>query len=127
MNVLIIDDDAEDTEIFCHALKEVAPHVKCLVVNNPRTGLIYLSGNTEPPHFIFLDANMFLIDGKECLKELRKMQSLNQTKIVMYSGYIPEKHFEELQKLGADQFLIKPSSYEDLRKSLERFFKQYVD
>jgi DNA-binding response OmpR family regulator len=126
MNVLIIDDDAEDTEIFCHALREVAPHINCLVVNNPRTGLSYLSGNTEPPHYIFLDANMYLIDGKECLKELRKMHSLDRTKIVMYSGYIPDRHFDELKKLGADQYLIKPSSYEDLRKSLAKFFEEQV-
>lgn len=122
MNVLIIDDDAEDTEIFCHALKEVAPHINCLVVNNPRTGLSYLANNTQPPDYIFLDANMFMINGKECLKELRKMESLNRTKIVMYSGYITDIHVEEFKKLGADQYMIKPSSYDELRKTLAFLF-----
>jgi CheY-like chemotaxis protein len=122
MKILIIDDDAEDTEIFCHALKDVAPDVNCLVVNNPRTGLTYLAGGTEPPEYIFLDANMNFIDGKDCLKELRKMEALKNTKIIMYSGYISEKQLEEMKKLGADRYLNKPNSYEDLRRILASVF-----
>jgi CheY-like chemotaxis protein len=122
MKVLIIDDDAEDTEIFCHALKDIAPDVNCLVVNNPRTGLTYLATGIEPPQYIFLDANMYLIDGKDCLRELRKMENLNNTKIIMYSGYINERQLAEMKKLGADHYLNKPNSYEDLRKSLAEFF-----
>ena len=52
MNILIIDDDAEDTEIFCHALREVAPDVRCLVVNDPKTAIGYLHDNVTPPHAI---------------------------------------------------------------------------
>ena len=122
MKVLIIDDDAEDTEIFCHALKDVAPDVNCLVVNNPRTGLTYLANGAESPQYIFLDANMCLIDGKECLRELRKIKSLNDTKIIMYSGYINERQLAEMKKLGADHYLNKPNSYEDLRRSLAELF-----
>jgi DNA-binding response OmpR family regulator len=118
MNILIIDDDAEDTEIFCHVLQELAPEINCTVVNNPRTAISYLSNNKEAPEYIFLDANMFLLNGKDCLKELRKISSLQPTKIIMYSGYISEKQVEELINLGANQYLHKPNSYDELKSRL---------
>jgi CheY-like chemotaxis protein len=126
MKILIIDDDTEDTEIFCHALKDVAPDVTCMVVNNPRTGLSYLTDNTQPPEYIFLDANMFLIDGKECLMQLRKIETLKNTKIIMYSGYLSENQIQEMKMLGADNYLNKPNSYDDLRKLLAQFFTENV-
>src|SRR5688500_560159 len=110
MNILIIDDDTEDTEIFCHALKEVAPDINCRIVNNPKTALAYLTNNTNPPQYIFLDANMIFMDGKECLKELRKMEMLDSTRIIMYSGYLTEKQVADLKSLGADEYLHKPNS-----------------
>jgi CheY-like chemotaxis protein len=122
MNILIIDDDAEDTEIFCHALKEVAPDINCLVVNDPKTGIGYLKDNSQPPYAIFLDANMVLINGRECLIELRKIQKLKDTRIIMYSGYMSDKQIEEYRKLGADEMWSKPSSYDGLRKALSDFF-----
>jgi len=122
MNILIIDDDAEDTEIFCHALKEVAPDVNCLVVNDPKTAIAYLRDNQPPPQVIFLDANMSLLSGRECLIELRKMHSLKDTRIIMYSGYVSEKQIAEYSQLGASDVLNKPNSYDDLRKILSTYF-----
>jgi CheY-like chemotaxis protein len=124
MNILIIDDDAEDTEIFCHALKEVAPEISCMVMNDPKTGIGYLRDNRHPPHAIFLDANMTMINGRECLIALRQIQQLKDTRIIMYSGYVSERQIEEYRELGANEVWNKPNSYDDLRKILSDFFVQ---
>src|SRR5687767_11428895 len=102
MDVLIIDDDAEDTEIFCYALREVAPEINCTVINDPKLALSVLASNSIPPQYIFLDANMTYMNGRDCLKQLRKLRKLNNTRIIMYSGYLSEQQVEELKSLGAD-------------------------
>jgi DNA-binding response OmpR family regulator len=61
---------------------------------------------------------MFLLTGKECLKELKEIPVLKNTKIIMYSGYISEKQVEELIALGADRYLHKPNSYDELKSRL---------
>jgi DNA-binding response OmpR family regulator len=124
IKILIIDDDMEDTEMFTHAVAEVAPHVSCHAVNNPTRALSYLMENQIQPEYIFLDANMFLIDGKECLQQLRKLHWLNNTRIIMYSGYISESQVAEFKQLGADEYLHKPHSYEQLRSSLHALFSK---
>ena len=122
MNVLIIDDDAEDTELFCLALKEAAPDINCLVMHNPKTGLSSLENGQEIPQYIFLDGHMHLVDGKDCLLKLRAMQSLRDTKIIIYSGHLSEKQIQEYKALGADRYIHKPSSFENLRILLATMF-----
>jgi DNA-binding response OmpR family regulator len=123
MKVLIIDDDIEDTEMFCDALKDVAPQINCAVANTPALGLNYVNADLDtPPHYIFLDANMSLVDGKECLRQLRKIEKLNDTKIIMYSGYITDKQMQEFKNLGADDYLKKPDSYQQLLHALSSVF-----
>lgn len=122
MNVMIIDDDVEDTEMFLLALNEVAPHIVCQPIHNPKNALIQIKENELSPDIIFLDANMFLIDGKECLRELRKLPNLQHTKIYMYSGFINEKHVVELKSLGANDYINKPHSFEGLKNLLQSIF-----
>jgi DNA-binding response OmpR family regulator len=118
MKVLIIDDDVEDTEMFCDALKDVAPQVSCAIANTPSTGLDYVNGTLEsPPLYIFLDANMAQ-DGKECLRQLRMIEKLKDTKIIMYSGYISDAQMLEFKMMGANEYVRKPNSYQQLLKVL---------
>jgi len=121
MKVLIIDDDAEDTEMFRDALKDVAPHVSCTVANDSSSGLAFIHQTIDaPPQFIFLDANLSLVDGRECLQELRKIHHLKDTRIIMYSGYISPEQEEEFKNLGADEYVKKPNTYDHLLKVLQR-------
>jgi PleD family two-component response regulator len=123
MKVLIIDDDAEDTEMFCDAMKDIAPQIICTVANNPSKGLDYINSTLDaPPRYIFLDANMSLVDGKDCLRTLREIESLNDTRIIMYSGYISNSQVEEFKQLGANEYVKKPDSYQQLLKVLQGVF-----
>jgi CheY-like chemotaxis protein len=123
MNVLIIDDDAEDTELFCHALKDVAPHVNCSIMNDPIKELPDLERkNTDAPDYIFLDGHMHLINGKECLKRLKQMEAISSAKVIIYSGHMAESQLKEFRELGMEQYIPKPTSYEQLRILLLNMF-----
>jgi len=120
MNIFIIDDDGEDTALFCEALHDVAPDSLCHVAHSGESALRQLVEAPTIPQFIFLDANMTTMSGKECLIALRSIQRLTAVKIIMYSGVITETMRREFSELGAYDSFAKPASYYDLCARLKK-------
>ena len=118
---LLVDDDEDDREIFSLALQDVDPSIDCVTARDGREALSILSINFVPD-YIFLDLNMPLMDGKECLKEIRKRSHLNAVPVIIYSTSSAEKDKEETKKLGASSFITKPPLVSALAKKLSDVF-----
>lgn len=117
MIVLHVDDDPDDSALFCEAVKEAAPSFQCLIANSAASAFEILSDRQKIPDFIFLDMNMPKMNGLECLKLIKNNHSLNHIKVIMYSTASNPIHIKEFKKLGAG-FLPKPDRYETLVKNL---------
>jgi CheY-like chemotaxis protein len=121
----LIDDDADDQEIFELALKSVDPTI---LFNGAGDGVEAVqklqTEQTFAPDFIFLDLNMPRMDGKECLRELRKIDRLKDTPIIIYSTSTDERDRVETKALGADHYLEKQSSIKVLKSKLTEFFNR---
>ena len=114
MEVCIIDDDSEDTEIFCEALYEARKNLNCKIFHDGTEALDYFRTTEHSPSFIFLDANLAAVSGKECLLQLRQIQKLDKTKVIIYTGAITESLQREFLELGADNVLVKPARFSKL-------------
>jgi DNA-binding response OmpR family regulator len=120
MFVLIIDDDTEDRELFLEALREVDGNIKGISAQDGREALRLLENELVIlPDFIFLDINMPMMNGKECLVNLKKHLKLKTIPIVMYSTTSDTNEIKDFYKLGAYDFLIKPSNFRNLVEALE--------
>lgn len=119
MTILAVDDDDEDVEIFCDAIREIDPSIICLVARTGEEGLTILNSDIYLPDFIFLDINMPGIDGNVCLKEIRKDQRLNNIPVVMFSTYSSKKDQPVYEALGAS-FVLKQNSYSRLVAELKK-------
>jgi len=118
--VLIIDDDPDDRELLIEAIKEVAPETVCDEATGSIDALKILSNNQVViPDYIFLDLNMPLMNGKECLIEILKIPHIEESKVVIYTTSQREDDAGELLALGAVFFLIKPSVFSELKKAVE--------
>jgi CheY-like chemotaxis protein len=124
MNVLYVDDDAEDKEFFVEALKEIDSSICCSTASNGLEALDYLTRKEELPTCIFLDINMPLMDGKTCLAEIKKETRLIGIPVVMYSTTSDTNQIRECYKLGAFDFLIKPNTLQKLSEDLTSIFAQ---
>ena len=113
MVILYVDDDAEDIEIFCEAVKVIDPSIKCLVAQNGKHALDILHADLLPD-FIFLDINMPVINGRSLLSEIRKEVRFKSIPVVMYSTTLNLIEVEDYKKLGANHFLVKPNHFQDL-------------
>jgi CheY-like chemotaxis protein len=97
----LVDNDTDDQEIFKMALREIDSSISCIVADDGVTAIEQLRTNTAfIPSFIFLDMNMPLMNGKQCLKEIRKMPWLNAVPVYIYSTATNAHYVEETKMQG---------------------------
>ena len=122
MVILNVDDDPEDREFFCDALREIDPAIACLLAGSGMEALALLESRKPLPDYIFLDINMPMMDGKQCLKALKSIPEYASIPVIMYSTSTDTREIRECYELGAEDFLIKPHSYEKLVNDLNSIF-----
>ncbi|HUR12531.1 MAG TPA: response regulator [Flavitalea sp.] len=106
----LMDDDIDDQEVFELALQKIDENIQFSSAKDGAEGLQKLKENEAfVPDFIFLDINMPKMNGMQCLPEIKKLQHLRNSRIIMYSTSSSESIQRTSQKLGADGFLVKPT------------------
>jgi DNA-binding response OmpR family regulator len=113
MIILNVDDDFDDRELFCDALKAIDPGITCFQANGGEKALDFLSTSGTIPDFIFIDINMPRMNGYECVKAIRLNKDLKSLQIVMYSTSFNPKDVDKFSDLGV-RFLTKPNKFSEL-------------
>ena len=71
------------------------------------------------PHLLFLDLNMPLKGGMQCLKEIRSSEKLKSISVTIYSTSNNQKDMDESISNGANTYITKPSNFNTLKQVLE--------
>ena len=117
LHCLLIDDDVDDHDIFRLCLEEIESNILLQVQSGGAEALHWLQSNTAYiPNWIFLDINMPLMSGLECLQELRAIERLNNSQVFMYSTSASPAIAAEAKQLGATRVVIKPAKTSDLKQ-----------
>ena len=120
---LLVDDDEDDKEIFSLALTEANPSMECLVASDGLQALSMLKDGSFIPDYIFLDLNMPLMSGKECLVEIRKQSHLIHVPVIIFSTSSSQKDIQDTKALGASCFITKPPLIATLAERLAEVFQ----
>ncbi len=72
------------------------------------------------PYLLFLDLNMPIKSGFECLKEIRSNEKLKEIYIAIYSTSAAEKDIQETFLNGANIYITKPGDFNLLVQVLEK-------
>jgi CheY-like chemotaxis protein len=115
---LLIDDDHDDQEIFTMALEGTGDKAGCEAFDNGPDAIEHLQHTEVLPHYIFVDMNMPLMNGRDVLKELKSMERLKEVPVFMYSTSADPNVIAETKELGAAGFIVKPSSLTALTETL---------
>jgi CheY-like chemotaxis protein len=121
-HVLLIDDDNDEVEILCTALRSAAIDHKCTWVQSVRHALLVIEH--LQPDVIFIDFNMPGINGVDGIGMIRQMDYGAAIPIVLYSNTINPESQETAMRLGAKACIQKPSTVELLASQLTCFFNQ---
>jgi CheY-like chemotaxis protein len=120
MNILLIDDDEDDREIFLEAVRTINPSIRCNVASSASEAFNLLSNCPSLPRYIFLDMNMPVMDGRACLRKIKKDLRYKDINVVMYSTTRDKEEINVFRYLGAE-YIHKPDSFDELLTSLSRF------
>ncbi|CAN5614001.1 response regulator [soil metagenome] len=118
ISFFLIDDDQDDNFLFEEALSQVAPSVKLFSALDGKDALERLLTMTELPDLILLDLNMPVVNGKECLAQLKYDQRLKDIPVIMYTTSSQSADIEETLQHGAICFITKPDNIRELKKIL---------
>jgi len=124
-NLFLVDDDEDDHEFFLEAVKEIDSSIKCSFSfdGEKALGKLQKLKDSELPDLIILDTNMPKLTGKQILIELKGDPVLKSIPVIMYSTFFASSENEELLKLGAVNYLAKPSKFDDFKTALIKILK----
>ncbi len=117
--ITLADDDEDDRLFFTDAFDELKINTIVNTHKNGRELLAFLNHpETVLPNIIFLDLNMPILNGIDCLKEIKKNEKFNNIAIAIYSTSSSDEDIENTFVLGANIYIKKPSDFNTLKKVL---------
>ena len=119
LHVMLADDDQDDREIFSEAFDDLKIKTRLRLFNDGQQLMNYLlKTDCDLPHILFLDLNMPVKSGIECLLEIKQQQHLKDIAIAIYSTSASDEDIEETFVNGANIYIKKPNDFNVLKKIL---------
>ena len=119
------DDDEDDTFMFKEALIAISPNAVLTTCKNGKEIFNLLQNTVILPDMIFLDINMPITNGKDCLRELRKNHLYDEVPIIMYSTSVSQQDIDETYQNRANLYVPKPASTNHLNKMFNNLVELY--
>lgn len=132
LKIMLADDDEADRLLFTDAFAELKSEITIKTVNDGMElmDLLHATETEDLPQILFLDINMPQKTGIDCLKEIRADKRFKNVTIAIYSTSSSEKDMDDTFLYGANVYIHKPNSFNELKKVLGKAimnFKIYQD
>ncbi|TVZ15454.1 response regulator [Maribacter sp. MAR_2009_72] len=124
LHIALVDDDEDDRSFFEEAIEEINIATQLFLFENGQEILKFLNLN-QPilPKLIFLDLNMPIINGLQCLKEIRSHNHLDLIKVAIYSTSSSSTDIESAFAEGANLYVTKPDSFKKLTEIIHNILR----
>ena len=116
---IVADDDADDFLILKDALEEVAPDVEVSHLDSCLK-LVDMMEQSNLPDLIFLDLNMPVFSGRECMKKIRIHHQWKNVPVIIYSTSKADQDVKSCFEDGADLYIVKPNSFQSLLSLIKK-------
>jgi CheY-like chemotaxis protein len=131
--ILELEDREEDVILFAHALERAGVSADIRVVTNGQEAIDYLRGEGKFAHrdrfpfpdLVLLDLKLPVRTGFDVLKWIRSEPALRTLLVVTLTSSVDRGDVERAYQLGANAFLVKPSSINtlaDMCRAIEMFW-----
>ena len=134
-HILVAEDDPTDAYFFERAFKRAGLPVALHFVGDGQEVLDYLAGAGQfadrarypLPHLVLLDLHMPKLDGFEVLERVRRQPRHNGLALVIFSSSGEPRDMTRAYKLGANDYLVKPHSMQELMTLVGQFKKYWLE
>ena len=128
IEILLVDDDADDRELFVKAIKDINNDIKCSIAKDGKQALDFLKLRYDVlPDLIFLDLRMPRFGGRKCLLEIMNDQKLKNIPVIIYTTSRNVEESVELRELGAVHFTTKPTDPEEIYYVVSFILEQQIN
>lgn len=118
LQILLADDDRDDRYFFDKALKTLTIPTTLKTVDDGKKLMAYLLKHFEKlPDVLFLDLNMPLKNGSECLAEIKSNKKLKDLPVIIYSTSLHDDVADLLYERGA-HYYVRKTDLAELEKIL---------
>lgn len=121
IKVLIVEDDPMVLSLNKRYIETLEGFKVVATAENGKEALEYLKNHSVD--LIILDVYMPKLDGISFLKEMRRR--LIKADVILVTAAKEAECIDEVLKLGAVDYLIKPFEYERLKSSLDNYVGRY--
>lgn len=123
-NIWIVDDDEE----MSHAIGLMLKLLECEVTAffNVRSAAQSIAAGKKPD-LLILDLNMPEISGLDMIEFLRRRPDSKHLPIVMLSSEAADMVVDKALALGADSYVMKPITIEELEKAMTSAFHKHLN
>lgn len=116
-SILLVDDEPNVRELLCQMLALGGYDV--VEAEDGLDALELLNQMTVVPHIMILDVMMPNMDGVSLCKKLRATARFADLPIIMLSGKTQHRAVQEGLAAGANRYLCKPITIDELVQSVE--------
>ncbi len=121
--IFLAEDDEDDTELLMEAILNLIPADFVCSINGYEL-LEKLKDETPPiPDILFLDLNMPMKTGYDCLKIIKANPKYKNIQVVIFTTSKDLFDIKRTYDAGADYFISKPSSLKGYEAVLKKLFE----
>jgi len=114
--IIIYVEDNQGDAILQEALRERAPEVSLVVIEDGAKALHYFQikarvRDIPPPHCILLDSHVPIITGMQLLDFIRAADSYNDTPVYVFANRADYRTASQTVRVSKESFLVKPTAW----------------
>jgi CheY-like chemotaxis protein len=123
----LIDNDEDDRELFGLALQEIDQNFEyATACSGPEAIERLQSDPSFLPSIVFIDMNMPLMNGVQCLHSLRNFEQVRNIPVYLYTTSSNPRWTDEAAGNTATGVLTKPASFSELVALLASVLQQQM-
>jgi two-component system chemotaxis response regulator CheY len=122
-HIWIVDDDEEMGRAISLMLKLLDCETRYFMNPRPAAQALLAGGR---PDMMVLDINMPEVSGLDMLEFLRRRKEWKSLPVIMLSSEAADVTVDQAMRLGADGYVMKPVTIEELEKVMSQAFYNHI-